>query len=118
MELLLSPLSSMAKRQSGAASWLQQQKEMEGTGSLSSQSLGNRKRLAQKKCWKNGTSAVVTLRIPVASSLGNRSGLRGLGFLFNGFLLIHRSETSGKCQYLLVSTDSNVSLVSNSSASS
>lgn len=42
----------MAERQSGAASWLQQQKEMERTGSLSAQSLGNRKYLAQNVCWK------------------------------------------------------------------
>lgn len=69
---------------------------------------GEQKVSGSKRVGKNGVPALITLRIPIASSLGSRSGLQGLGFLFNGFLLMHRSETSGKCQYLLVSTDSSV----------
>lgn len=113
MELLLSPLSSRK-----ALAWQRGRAEL--LHSCSSRRKWKELVPCPLRAWgtesiwlkmcvgKNGTSAVVTLRIPVAGSLGNRSGLQGLGFLFNGFLLMHRSETSGKCQYLLVSTDSNV----------
>lgn len=51
--------------------------------------------ICRKRCLGKSMSAVVTLRILIASS--RRSGLQGLGLLFNGFLLMHRSETTGKC---------------------
>lgn len=82
MELLLSPLSSMAKRQSGAASWLQQQKEMEGTGSLSSQSLGNRKRLAQKKCWEEWHICSCNTEDPCCQQSQKQKWFAGFGVSF------------------------------------
>lgn len=69
----------MEKRQSGAASWLQQQKEIEGTGSLSGQSLGNGKYLAQNTCWKEQCACSSNTEDPYCQQSQKQKWFAGFG---------------------------------------